>query len=164
MTWNIGLGCMWLSYSQSKINIGKVLQQKLETINCKVRENLGVQQWRSTNEVLVWFRNQKFTRNSKFIVFDVINHYPSFTLELFKKSLDFAATITDISIVICKLARMKSYKNHKTYTNWYKKKLVSTPRVKYLAKRNHVLISVLGNCGQWSVISGFTEKCASHLI
>ena len=44
-----------------------------------------------------WFKNLEEKEKLSFIVFDIVNYYPSISLELLKKALDWAKGFTDIS-------------------------------------------------------------------
>ena len=80
----------------AKSNIGKIAQQKLQSINQKVREELKLQQWCSTTDCLNWFKSLKNKTRMKFIQFDIVDFYPSITEKLFNDALNFAALIVPI--------------------------------------------------------------------
>ena len=44
-----------------------------------------------------WFKNLKTKKNLSFIVFDIVNYYPSITLDLLSEALEWAKEFTDIS-------------------------------------------------------------------
>ena len=87
----------------SKTDIGKVSRKKLQVINTVVREKTGLNQWISTQQVLKWFNNLQDKEKLKFFWFDVKAFYPSITLDLLKKSINWAKTycsITDLDEAI----------------------------------------------------------------
>ena len=81
----------------TKSNIGKISKQILQKINDKVRSQLGLQQWRSTEDTITWFKNIPNKKNLEFIQFDIEDFYPSISEDLFNKALDFAGQVTHIS-------------------------------------------------------------------
>ena len=81
----------------SKPEIGKISKQILERIISGVRSRTGYNQWKNSYSVIKWFQNIKNKRNKTFIVFDVVNFYPSFTKELLEKAIAWAGTIVKIS-------------------------------------------------------------------
>ena len=81
----------------TKSNIGKISKILLQNINEKIRNKLQLQQWRSTADTLQWFKNLKNKQNLQFIQIDVVDFYPSITLELYEKAIKFAETVVEIS-------------------------------------------------------------------
>ena len=69
----------------------------LDCINSDVRSRSGVNQWRNTATVLEWFSNLQEKSKLSFIVFDIVDFYPSISEELIKKWLDWARQYTVIS-------------------------------------------------------------------
>ena len=47
--------------------------------------------------VIDWFKKLENKKNLSFIVFDVVNYYPSITLELLEKAINWAKQFIDIS-------------------------------------------------------------------
>ena len=80
-----------------KPELGKVskniLTKKLEVIRRKSK----LSQWKNVYSVIDWFKNLKNKKNLTFIVFDVVNYYPSITLELLTKALNWAKQFVEIS-------------------------------------------------------------------
>ena len=62
----------------------------MENINREVRNNTNLTQWRSTGEVIEWFKNIKDRGRKRIMQFDVVEFYPSISEELLNKALDFA--------------------------------------------------------------------------
>ena len=80
-----------------KTNIGKISKSILERINLKVRTETMLQQWRSTAEVLDWYKKME-KRNKKFIKFDIEAYYPSVTAEVLSKAIHFARQHTEVTM------------------------------------------------------------------
>ena len=81
-----------------KSNIGKISKQHLEMINNEIRNVKQTNQWRNTTSVIDWFKKINEKSNSHFIKFDIVSFYPSITLNLLSKSIEFAkqyCTITE---------------------------------------------------------------------
>ena len=74
--------------------ISKVL---LDKINLNLRNATKVNQWKSTNDVISWFKCIKNKQNFKFISFDIKDFYPTITKELLSKCLSFAETKIQIT-------------------------------------------------------------------
>ena len=81
----------------TKAELGKVskniLTNKLEIIRRKTKLN----QWKNVYAVIDWFKKLQNKKKMVFIVFDVVNYYPSITLELLTKALVWAKTYVDIT-------------------------------------------------------------------
>ena len=80
-------------------NLGRVSKRILHKVNHKCRDASGVNQWRSTQDVLKWFSivhsANPTKEKAKFLQFDICEFYPSIT-ELLRNSLDFAKTHTPV--------------------------------------------------------------------
>ena len=81
----------------SKSEIGKISKHILDDINNKIKTIESVNQWKNTTDVLKWFTSFPRRRNQTFINFDVETFYPSISLELLTKALEFAKTKVNIS-------------------------------------------------------------------
>ena len=81
-------------------NLGRVSKRILDKINGKCREATGVNQWKSTKDVLDWFTSVHAANptktKGKFLQFDICEFYPSITEELLRNSLGFAKNHTSI--------------------------------------------------------------------
>ena len=77
--------------------MGKVSKQILEAINIKIRNELKVNQWRKTEDVINWFVNIPDKALHCFTVFDIAEFYPSISEKLFNTAIDFAKNYIDIS-------------------------------------------------------------------
>ena len=115
----------WVKLNKSKSNIGAISKRILDRINCQLRNVTQINQFKSTNEVLVWFKNLENKQNLKFIKLDIEQFYPSISLDLLMKALEWArplAYFTDKeknTIIHCR--RHFLFFNSKTYV---KKKII----------------------------------------
>ena len=80
-----------------KSEIGKVSKQILNGINAKVIESTGMNQWKNTKSVLTWFNNIADKDQHSFIAFEVVDFYPSISIELLDAALDFASNYDNIT-------------------------------------------------------------------
>lgn len=112
----------------TRSEIGKISKQLLDRINKQIAATLKLNQWRNTSSVLDWFSNIANKSECSFIVFDVVDFYPSITSKLLGLALDFASefeTITDEErriIIHAKKSLLCSEKNYwgkKTTTNLF---------------------------------------------
>ena len=81
----------------TKCEVGKVSQKILTKKLQIIRRKTGLKQWKNVYSVIEWFKALKNKNNLSFIVFDVVNYYPSITLELLMKALMWARQFVDIS-------------------------------------------------------------------
>ena len=81
----------------SKSQVGIIAKKKLQAINSMIRFASDLKQWRSTTDVIEWFKNIQFKTRRQFLQLDIEEFYPSITEELFRKALDFAATKCTVS-------------------------------------------------------------------
>ena len=94
----------------SKQEIGKISKKILDDINQKLVAPTNVNQWKNKSSVLQWFKNLPNKRDSAFISFDVVEFYPSITLDLLGRALDFASNYVTISAAdrhIMKIEKVK---------------------------------------------------------
>ena len=80
----------------TKSELGKVSKQFIGRINSNIRDKINVNQWTSTSQVLDWFDNIAEKENKTFLVFDVVDFYPSISEKLLKKTLTWAKQYTEI--------------------------------------------------------------------
>ena len=69
----------------SKNVLGRISKVLLDKINLNLRNATKVNQWKSTNDVISWFKCIKNKQNFKFISFDIKDFYPTITKELLSK-------------------------------------------------------------------------------
>ena len=77
----------------AKSQIGKISKQLLDSINTAIRGDLGLRQWRSTQEVIHWFTDIEHKSRKRFMQLDICEFYPSISEELLSTALHFAGTI-----------------------------------------------------------------------
>ena len=90
----------------------------LEKINFQIRSSLNLQQWRSTQDTIDWFKNLNITKDSFFLQLDIVDFYPSISKELSDKALEFASNferITDEEIKSIKENAEHYVANYKKY-------------------------------------------------
>ena len=75
----------------AKTQIGRISKQLIEKINSELRAVTGLQQWRSTEEVLTWFTHLKHKSRQTFMQIDIVEYYPSISNTLLDKALHFAS-------------------------------------------------------------------------
>ena len=66
----------------------KHIATDLEDIKAWVRDSTMVCQWRSTGEMLEWFRSLKEKKKLSFVQYDIEAFYPSITKDLLMKSIN----------------------------------------------------------------------------
>lgn len=82
----------------TKPEIGRISKQILDRINTETLKHSKLNLWKSTDAVLKWFNNADINhRYISFIVFDIVNFYPSISKELLSKALTFAQQYSSIS-------------------------------------------------------------------
>ena len=81
----------------TKSEMGRVSKKILDRINSKVRSSTGVNQWKNTASVIDWFTKLPNKSDCTFILFDIVNFYPSITEAILHDALIFAKQFTDIS-------------------------------------------------------------------
>ena len=74
----------------SKSPFTKYSKNLIDKINCIIRKQSKLNQWKNTDEVITWFKNSKFNKNYRFIKFDITKFYPSITKNNLIKALEFA--------------------------------------------------------------------------
>ena len=81
----------------TKPEVGKVskqiLAEKLEILRRKTK----LSQWKNVYSVIEWYKNLKNKKDLTFIVFDVVNYYPSISLELLNEALKWANQYVEFS-------------------------------------------------------------------
>ena len=74
----------------TKSNIGKISKQILERINNEIRSKLKLQQWRCTKEPIEWLKALQTDNDQVFLQLDIEDFYPSISVNLFNKAIEFA--------------------------------------------------------------------------
>ena len=83
--------------SKSDIGISKTLLDKINKI--LIATQYHINQWKSTKTVSDWFKNLADKKQCSFIQLDVENFYPLISLNLFNEAIQYACTITKITLV-----------------------------------------------------------------
>ena len=80
----------------AKSNIGKVSKKLLDAINSEIRRKSGLLQWRNSSAVISWFRNFSNKNKCKFLVFDIVDFYPSISKKLLTDAINFGKQYSTI--------------------------------------------------------------------
>ena len=80
----------------AKSNLGSVSKNILEKTISAIKLETGDNLWKSTSDVLTWFKDLKDLKNAQFLKFDIQEFYPSITAELLDRALKYASTIVNI--------------------------------------------------------------------
>ena len=75
----------------AKNEVGRISKVILDNINKKLQESLGVNQWKSTQNVIKWFSSIQNKERYTFTVFDIKDFYPSIKESLLDEALQFAS-------------------------------------------------------------------------
>ena len=81
----------------AKSEIGKISKHLLDTINVFLRKQSGLNQWRNTASTLSWFNTISDELNCRFLMFDVVEFYPSITEKLRTDAINFANDCVNIN-------------------------------------------------------------------
>nr|XP_047123016.1 uncharacterized protein LOC124806296 [Hydra vulgaris] len=74
----------------AKNEVGRITKDILSKINADLRSILQLNQWKNTRNVIDWFKAIKDKHLYKFLIFDIIDFYPSISETLLKNSIKFA--------------------------------------------------------------------------
>ena len=111
----------------SKSSLGKVSKVILDRINNDICDQVHVNQWRNSTDVISWFINIKDKSRKSFISYDIVDFYPSISESLLDQAIEWAkqhSEISDQNIQVIKHAR-KSLLHHDG-TAWRKRNSDST--------------------------------------
>lgn len=81
----------------AKSEIGKISKQILDRINTTISNCLHLNQWKNTRAVLSWFNGIEHKEQYSFIAFDVVDFYPSISVDLLNAAIDFASGYVKIT-------------------------------------------------------------------
>lgn len=81
----------------TKSEIGKISKQITERIVKNVRNKTSLSIWRSTQEVIEWFKEIPNKSQHSFVCFDIVDFYPSINQTLLSKAITFASEYDKIS-------------------------------------------------------------------
>ena len=80
----------------TKTEIGKISKTILDKINTQIRKATHTNQWQNTSSTIEWFKGITNKNECKFIIFDIVDFYPSISKQLLLNSIEYAKTITTI--------------------------------------------------------------------
>ena len=86
-----------LSTPQNLKSVKLASKSLIELINKNVITNLKLNQWKNTSAVLEWFNNIENKSQYSFIAFDVVDFYPSISIDLLTAASDFASSYDNIT-------------------------------------------------------------------
>ena len=66
-------------------------------MNREAREKIGATQWRSTAEVLHWFKGRDRNRRASFTQFDIEEFYPSISEALLLRALNYLKSVSSLT-------------------------------------------------------------------
>ena len=81
----------------TKCELGKVSQQILTKKLNILRRKTNLNQWKNTYSVIEWFKKLANKKNLSFVIFDVVNYYPSITLKLLLDALKWASQFVEFT-------------------------------------------------------------------
>ena len=81
----------------AKNNLGLVSKQILDGINNTIRSKTKLHQWKSTKSVVDGFSSIREKHKHSFLVFDIVDFYPSISEDLLRLSLEYAKQHTTVS-------------------------------------------------------------------
>ena len=81
----------------AKSNMGLVSKQILERINNRVRSLTNANQWKNTNSVIDWFKQLQNKNSLTFVLFDIVQFYPSIFETLLTDALNYASQYVTIT-------------------------------------------------------------------
>ena len=80
-----------------KCEVGKISHQKLSKIIEIVRKKSKLNQWKNSYSCIDWFKELKGKRRLSFIIFDIVNFYPSISPNLLNQALKWTEQFVNIS-------------------------------------------------------------------
>ena len=81
----------------AKSEIGKISKKILDRVNSTITNHLNLNQWKNTRAVLNWFNGIEHKEKFTFIAFDVVDFYPSISVDLLSEALQFASNYVNIT-------------------------------------------------------------------
>ena len=80
----------------AKNKVRRISKKILDIINCDLKARTGVNQWKSTSDVIRWFNNIDDKNSFTFTMFDIKDFYLSIKENLLKEALDFSRLHTTV--------------------------------------------------------------------
>ena len=81
----------------TKPEVGQVSHKILKNVVNVIRQRTQLNQWENTYSCLEWYKQIKDKEKHSFLVFDIVSFYPSITIELLNKALDWASQFVAIT-------------------------------------------------------------------
>ena len=81
----------------AKNNLWLLSKQVLDRINKNIWSKTNSNRWRNTKSVIDWFSNIREKKKHSFLIFDIVDFYPSISEHLLKLSLTYAMQFTTVS-------------------------------------------------------------------
>ena len=81
----------------AKSNMGLINKQILECINNRVRSLTNANQWKNTHSVIDWFKQLQNKNSLTFVLFDIVEFYPSISETLLTDALNYASQYVTIT-------------------------------------------------------------------
>ena len=81
----------------AKSEIGKISKFYRDKINQSIRRKSKLNQWRSTNTVISWFKDLLEKPNCRLLKFDIVKFYLSITKKILENAINFARNYTYIN-------------------------------------------------------------------
>jgi len=81
----------------TKTEVGEISKQILSKKVAEIRRKSKLVQWKNSYSVVDWFKRLENKEKSHFLVFDIVNYYPSINQELLQKSINWAKNFVDFS-------------------------------------------------------------------
>ena len=77
----------------AKPDIGKLSKKILQEVNKDIRNKTGLNQWQSTDAMLKWYKGKADKKSLRFFKFDVESFYPSISVNLLEKAINWARSL-----------------------------------------------------------------------
>ena len=81
----------------TKTEVGKISKQMLSKKVAEIRRKSKLVQWKNSYSVVDWFKKLENKEKAHFIVFDIVNYYPSISQEILQKSINWAKNFVEFS-------------------------------------------------------------------
>ena len=82
----------------TKSNLGKICKQNLDRINNVIRHKTKLRQLKNTKAAIDWFNDIESKKSMQFIQIDIKDYYPSITVEILNKAINFAKQYVNIGL------------------------------------------------------------------
>ena len=83
--------------SPMKPELGKIAKKIFSRVIVKIRSSTDLKQMKNVYSVIEWFKKLQNKKTLSFIIYDVVNYYPSISLELLQKAIKWAKEYAHIS-------------------------------------------------------------------